>query len=211
MSDIGPHPTLADAIRRAVELAVAEIHVMIPARVERVDLQKGLVDAKPLVRDVIDVDGVRQSVSVPVVTNVPICSPGACGFRLTFPVAVGDTCQLVFSDRSLDLWLVRGGEVDPLDDRRHHLSDATAWFGLRDFSHPWRGVDSHAMTLGSNDGANHPAAWGDAVAQALDILKTAMNKHVHTSGDKGTPTSPPTSGTVGTLPKVESETVRIKG
>ena len=50
--------------------------------------------------------------------------PGAGGYRITFPVAEGDTGLLLFAESSLDKWLVSGGTVDPEDDRRHDLTDA---------------------------------------------------------------------------------------
>jgi hypothetical protein len=55
---------------------------------------------------------------------------------LVLPVSVGDTGLLVFADGSLDVWLARGGVVDPLDDRHHALSDAVFIPGLRPFSNP---------------------------------------------------------------------------
>jgi hypothetical protein len=58
------------------------------------------------------------------------------GADLVVPVAVGDTGLLVFADDSLDVWLSKGGLVDPLDDRHHALSDAIFIPGLRPFSNP---------------------------------------------------------------------------
>ncbi len=147
-------PTLASVIRHAIDETVADLRVAMPARVERVDLGKGLVDAKPLVKDRVEIPGKAgtQVISIPVVTNVPVIWPGAGGMRVTFPIVPGDTVLLVFSDRSLDLWLAQGGEVDPLDPRRHALSDAVAIPGLRDFAHPWGGAASDGMTVGADGG-----------------------------------------------------------
>lgn len=135
-----------------------DLHVSIPAKVVRVELAKGLVDAQPLVKDVFD----GQAVSVPVIPNVPVVWPGAGGYRLTFPIAAGDIVLLVFSDRSLDLWLEKGGEVDPEDPRRHALSDAIAIPGLRSFREPWTGAAEDAAVLGK-DGAPQVKASSDAV------------------------------------------------
>jgi hypothetical protein len=203
---IGTTPTLADVARAAAENAVAELHVAVPARVERVDLAKGIIDAKPLVKDRrYDRDGQPQAISVAVVSNVPLVFPGAGGFRVTFPVAVGDTVLLVFSERSLDLWLVQGGEVDPLDDRRHHLSDAVAIPGLRDFGHAWKGIDTGSITIGKDGSAQHPAGLGDQIASALETLKTAINSHTHPSNG-----SVATTGHISaSLPTVQSSTVTI--
>jgi len=189
LPEIGPLPDLSDVIRLAVSLAVAELHVSLPAKVVRVDLAKGQVDAKPVVKDVLnDANGNRIALSVPVVTNVPLVFPGAGGMRITFPVAVGDTVLLVFSDRSLDSWAVQGGEVDPLDDRHHHLSDAIAIPGLRDFGHAWKGVDAGTMTIGKDGAAQHAAGLGDRIRTELDAVWAAIygaTGHTHTSN--GTP------------------------
>lgn len=211
MSQTGPNPTLADAIRRAVDLAVADVHVAIPGRVERVDLAKALVDVKPLVKDRYEEDGVAKSQSVPVVTNVPLVFPGAGGMRISFPVAKGDTVLLVFSERSLDSWLVRGGEVDPLDDRRHSLSDAVAIPGLHDFAHPWKGISSSAVTIGKDGETQHPAGLGDKIRAELDAIWSAIYGHAHPYTWTGSPGSGVTSPASGSPSKqiVESATVKV--
>jgi hypothetical protein len=147
-------PTLAEVIRTALDARLAEVHVSLPARVERYDEVKQLVDVKPLLREaVFDADGVESHVSLPVITNVPVVFPGAGGFRLTFPVAAGDTVLLVFAERSLDQWLSSGGgEADPVDLRQHALSDAVAMPGLHTFTKPWTGASTSALTLGKDGG-----------------------------------------------------------
>lgn len=155
-------PSLADVIRAGIHSAAADLHVSIPATVVRVELGRGLVDAQPLVKDIFE----GQAASVPVITNVPIVWPGAGGFRLTFPIAVDDVVLLVFSDRSLDLWLEKGGEVDPKDPRRHALSDAIAIPGLRSFNAPWSGAAADGVTLGK-DGAAIVKITGSDVTVTL--------------------------------------------
>jgi hypothetical protein len=46
----------------------------------------------------------------------------------------GDTCLLVFSQRSLDRWKSQGGRVTPDDGRKHALSDAIAIMGVQAFT-----------------------------------------------------------------------------
>lgn len=157
-------PTLASVIRRANQEALADLHVALPARVERVDLTQGLIDAQPLTKDNVDLgDGTLTPISFPVVTNVPIVWPGAGGMRITFPVAAGDTVLLVFADRSLDVWLASGGEVDPIDPRQHAMSDAIAIPGLRDFAHAWQGQASDGMTVGADEGMQIKITTEDAI------------------------------------------------
>jgi hypothetical protein len=211
MSDsIGPHPSLADTIRKAAELAMIDVRVAIPARVEKVDLQHALIDAKPLVKEVVrDAEDDRQALSVPVVSNIPVIFPGAGGMRVTFPLKRGDTVLLLFADRSLDSWLVGGGEVDPIDDRRHHLTDAVAIPGLKDFGHPWKGIDDSAVTIGEDGASQHPAALGDAVRDELDALWDAVyGGHVHPGVEPGGGSTGTATGSA-SKETVESATVKI--
>jgi hypothetical protein len=205
-------PSLAEVIRAFVREGAADLHVSIPAKVVRVELAKGLVDAQPLVKDLFE----GQAVSVPVITNVPIVWPGAGGFRLTFPIAVGDTVLLVFSDRSLDLWLEKGGEVDPKDPRRHTLSDAIAIPGLRSFSAPWSGAAADGVTLGKDGGTYQPAALGQDVRDELDDLRTKFGSHTHAvtvtvdpSTHAGGGTAAATTATLAAAKTVKSATVKV--
>lgn len=167
-------PDFATVLRRALDARLEDLRVSLPARVERYDAAKQLIDAKPLLkvahRDETDA---RVAESLPIIRNVPVLFPGDL---ITFPVPVGSSVLLVFSDRSLDVWLDRGGEVDPLDDRMHHLSDAFAIPGLRPFSSPIADVPTDAtvlrgeLRLGGADADDHAA-----VAEKLDgVIRTLM-------------------------------------
>jgi hypothetical protein len=195
-------PTLASVIRRAVEEGAADLHVSLPGRVEKVvDAAKGIVDVKPLVKDLVEVDGTVQVISVPVVTNVPLMWPGGSLGGITWDVAVGDTGLLVFSDRSLDRWLSLGGEVDPEDPRRHALSDACFVPGLR----------SMKDAVG---GAAHPAAWADAIRTELDAIWAAVyGGHTHTFVAKAGPDALTTAPAVGVASKqtIASAHTKIRG
>lgn len=192
----GTAKTLPEVIRKAVARGAADLRVALPARIEKVDLARGLADVKPLLKDFFDDGDELRSVSVPVIVNVPIVFPGAGEFRLTFPVKPGDGCLLVFSDRSLDVWISKGGEVDPVDPRRHALTDAVAILGLNDVTNAWRNVSSSAATLGHDgdgprvefredeivlDGGTQPVARkedpvrsAEAMATWIDAVTTAL-------------------------------------
>lgn len=211
-------PTLAEVLNRALAAQAADLHVSIPAVVRRVDLAKGLIDAQPLVKERLDVGEAEEAVSVEVIANVPIVWPGAGGMRITFPLAVGDTVLLVFSDRSLDLWLEKGGEVDPADGRRHALSDAIALPGLRSFKDAWAGADASDMTIGAQGGPFQPAGLGTALRTELDAIWTklvALGTHTHPvagvqTGSSSIVSSTPSSGAITAAKQtVESGTVKV--
>lgn len=152
-SDAPQKRTLAEAIRRAVGLGLADAHVSIPARVTRVDRASNLVDAQPLIMDIVEPSGGgRLVVPFPVVTNVPIFSASGGGFRLTFPVAAGDIVTILFADRSIDFWLGgAAGPVDPVDPRAHALSDGVVAIPSINPSAPWS-IRANAATLGMEGG-----------------------------------------------------------
>jgi hypothetical protein len=152
-------PELAEVIRTWIAGARADIHTALPAKVTRVDLAKGLVDVKPLIKSGWENDdGDRVVEAVPVICDVPIAFPGAGGMRVTFPVTVDDTGLVLFSEASLDAWLdaPAGNDVDPLDDRRHHLSDGIFLPGLRPASSPWT-ADASVLTIGAT--AARQTSW----------------------------------------------------
>lgn len=144
----GANRLLSEVVRAGVEAGVADLHVALPGRIERFDPATMLADVKPMIADARTIDDKRTPLPFPVIPNVPVQFPGGGGFRITFPVQPGDACVLIFSDRSLDLWVAKGGEVDPVDDRRHALTDAIALLGVKDAAHPWGNVSTDALTIG---------------------------------------------------------------
>jgi len=73
---------------------------------------------------------------------------------VTFPVAAGDKCLLVFVERDLSGWRQRGEELVPPTSRMHEYSDAVAMMGLspsNDALSP--AVDAASMQIRSDDGA----------------------------------------------------------
>lgn len=202
-------PTLAAILTASADERLAGVNVSIPARVESYDSSEQSIDAKPLIkRGYLSEGQTRATESLPIITSVPVVFPGAGDYSITFPIAKGDTVLLIFSQFSLDKWLNSGGEVDPDDDRRFHISDAIAIPGLRPFSAPVSNPGTSAMTLtaseirlGSNDASELLALKSD-----LENLKTWLDTHIHpdpSSGSTGAPTttSPSPAGTT----KVKAE------
>lgn len=146
-------PTIAHVIRRALEVHGTALRVGLPGRVEKFDPATQLADVKPLLKEAYDLDDETVAVeSLPVIVSVPVYSPGGQDFALTMPVKPGDSCWLLFSDRSLDLWNELGGEQDPIDPRRHDLSDAVCIVGVRPKAGKLSEYDADAIQLGKSGG-----------------------------------------------------------
>ena len=144
-------PNLARVLTQAIARAGESIRVALPAKVVAYDASIQAVDVQPMIKDRFEnEDGDIESETLPVIPRVPVVFPGANGFRVTFPIAVGDTVLLVFSDRSLDVWLDQGRVVDPNDPRTHSLADAIAIPGLRSYKSPLLDAPTDAMSIGSD-------------------------------------------------------------
>lgn len=182
-------PSLVDAVRRAAQAELADVNVAIPARVESFDPTTQRCSAQPLIRRAYrDEAGERvgdASARLPVINDVPVVFPGAGAFSITFPVTKGDTVLLIFSQASIDKWLSRGDDVDPLDDRRHSLNDAIAIPGLRHRAEPTGGggggsaapaalvITADDIRLGSASASDRVARESD-LQQLRDIIDAAL-------------------------------------
>lgn len=70
------------------------------------------------------------SVSNPVLVDVPVFTMQGGGAALQLPIAAGDQCVVLFSDRNLDAWYQNGAEAVPMTSRAHDLSDGIALVGV---------------------------------------------------------------------------------
>lgn len=116
------------ALRRQIGF---NTHVALPAVVQSYNSQKQTVEAQPTVRErIITPDNQIQYVQYPLLINVPVIFPQVGNFQFTFPISQGDECLIIFSDVSIDNWWLKGNVQNPVEQRRHDLSDGMAIFGL---------------------------------------------------------------------------------
>jgi len=124
-------PTMAKTIKQAADKSSYDLRVSCPAVIERYDKDKMLADVRPqLKRKYTDGTVVRS----PLIYNVPVAQLRAGNAFIHMPLKKGDQVLLIFADRSLEKWLTSGGEVDPDDVRKHHISDAIAYPGCYSFN-----------------------------------------------------------------------------
>ena len=132
-ADTSRSPELIEVLRKAVDLAVDDLFVALPGRVEKYSASKQSVDVKPLLkRAVVHEDGTESLDVIPTLPDVPVVFPRAGGYFLSLPVEVGDNVLLIFMDRSIDSFMVSNGQtdLDPVDLRAHDVSDAVALVGF---------------------------------------------------------------------------------
>lgn len=100
-------------------------------------------------------EGVKTFASYPLLLNVPVQYPSGGGFTLTFPIAAGDECIVLFNDRQLDNWLTSGPGLPPSIGRVHDLSDGIAIVGVRNNTRALGGVSTSSTQLRSDNGATY--------------------------------------------------------
>jgi hypothetical protein len=97
-------------------------------------------------------DGTYQAVNLPVLPDVPVVFPRGGGCTLTFPIAAGDECLVIFSSRCIDGWWQSGGVQLPMEPRLHDLSDGFAILGPQSKPNKISNISTTAVQLRSNDG-----------------------------------------------------------
>lgn len=114
-------------IREALDTQQAKMWTAIPAIVTDVDLSAQTLSAQPAIQAVVrNKENQTQSVTLPILINVPIVFPRGGGFALTLPIAAGDEVLIVFSSRCIDSWWQSGGVGAQVELRMHDLSDGFA-------------------------------------------------------------------------------------
>lgn len=91
--------------------------------------------------------GAYVSKACPLLLDVPVFVPaGGTGF-LSFPVAGGDLCLVLFNDRDMDTFWATGNVAVPNSARMHDLSDGLAIVGFRTGANPLAGYDAAKVVL----------------------------------------------------------------
>lgn len=210
-------PTMQQVLNILFERASERLRVSLPGQVTRYDSAKQLVDVQPLLADSLEEeDGSLKKQVLPLLVSVPVCFPSAGGFSITLPIQVGDTGLMVFADRSIGEWLEYGGQQTPADLRRHHLTDAVFYPGLRSKVDAIPDADSSVIAIGKDGEATDFAATAQRVLTELNKIRTAFNAHTHGSGTMVAGATPVTGlmsapSAMAVMVSPASASVKIKG
>ena len=143
-----------EAARTAQDGHQAQIWTALPGIVDSFNAGAVTVSVQPAIKgEVRDKDGKTSHVNLPLLVDVPVVFPRGGGFTMTFPIAKGDECLVVFASRCIDGWWQEGGTQPALDQRMHDLSDAFALIGPMSQKHKIGGVSTGACQLRSDDAA----------------------------------------------------------
>lgn len=115
-----------EALNSMLKQKISEIHTSMPGTIVSVDYGTCRATVKPTL-SYHTADG--QQMDYPLITGAPVFMPHAGNAQITYPVKAGDSCWIVFAERSIDEWLGKGS-ADNHDPRQYDLTDAMCFVGL---------------------------------------------------------------------------------
>lgn len=126
-------PRFSDVIQQIIDSYMQKVHTCIPGKIESYDLTTKKATVKPLIKLKVN----NESLSYPVISNVPVIFQGTKDAVVAFPISPGDGCLILFSEQAMENYLSSAGnEVEPGDNRRYSVNDAICIPGLFPFSNP---------------------------------------------------------------------------
>jgi Phage protein Gp138 N-terminal domain len=188
-------PTLDRVIQKGIDKNLLRLHTCLPGVITAVQGSQRVTVQPLLKKRHVDPAGVEDTgILIPIqpIADVPVQMPVGGLYYIKGPIEVGDTGMIIFSERSLDVWLSSTGDmVDPLDSRHHDISDAIFVPGLVPFesqisdetmdivisngleSGQVRVTQEGDILLGSGS-SDSPAVLGDVLSSGLNDLSMAL-------------------------------------
>lgn len=141
-------------------------------------------------------DGSKVWVTLPLLLDCPVFFPGGGGFALTFPIAAGDECLVVFGSRCIDNWWQNGcppdagGLPQPQEQaelRMHDLSDGFAFVGVSSVPKVIPAISTTKTQLRNDAGTTYveldPAGNVNVVATGNVTANAGGAANITASGD----------------------------
>jgi len=161
-----------EALQIALQGLQAKMWTALPGIVQSFNADALTVVVQPAIGGVhFGPDGEASATQLPLLLDVPVVFPRGGGCTLTFPVAAGDECLVVFSSRPIDSWWQSGGVQRPAHARMHSLADGFAFVGPMSQGRVLTGVSTSQVQLRTDDGQTHIAI--DPGTHAVDVASPA--------------------------------------
>jgi hypothetical protein len=154
--------TLLDSLKREIKRDLNCVRIGIIQQFYEAEQRADIKIAQQQVATVAP-DGTRTIIEYPVLLSVPVCFPSGGGYTLTFPIAAGDECLVLFNDRDIDTWVLQGAGQPPATPRLHDLSDGLAIVGVRSNPRVLSNVSTTSTQLRSDAGDVHVDVSADTI------------------------------------------------
>jgi len=147
------HAENIETIETHLDGRQAQIHTALPGRIVSYNPATMTASVQVAIQAVRQkTDGVLEAMDIHPIGDVPVHFPGGGGHTITFPVAAGDECLVIFSERNIDNWFAQGGVQLPGDYRMHDMSDAFVLVGTRSQPRTLGGVSADKVQIRSDNG-----------------------------------------------------------
>lgn len=137
------------------------LNTVIPAIVDEFDVAAQRVSATPAIQArYITPEGEVQYINYPKITNIPLAIIKCPGLKLTCPVKQGQNCTLLFSQRSIDNFLIDGRIHPPFEGdfpqfsslRCMDMTDALCFPGIITNPEAISDYNNNAIEIRNDDG-----------------------------------------------------------
>lgn len=187
-------PSLASAIKTFFDSRLSEVlHTCLPGKIESYNSETRKAIVAPLIkRKYLD----ETILSIKPIENVPVMFYGAGQAILRLPEneITGQTCTLIFTERSLDTWLNSGNISEPGSTRKFDITDAIAILSLNSFNNTDKGGNDLELQYKDSiirikENGNIEIGVDTFLKLINENFKTLFDNHVHYISVAGTPSA----------------------
>lgn len=155
---------LHDTIGAGVDFALADVHTIVVAKITAVNDKT--ISCIPVINRVVKGEGKQ----LPEFIEVPPVILQGSGSYIAEPIAAGDYCLVLISERCYDAWYAGSDFVSPLEMRMHDYSDGFALCGVNPLSTAISIPKINRMMMGSTDHEGDLVLTGN-ITQSSGITK----------------------------------------
>lgn len=187
-------PSLASAIKTFFDSRLAEIlHTCLPGKIESYNSKTRKATVTPLIKRKYLDDTIIEFKPI---ENVPVMFYGAGQAILRLPEKeiIGQTCTLIFTERSLDTWLNSGDISEPGSTRKFDITDAIAILSLNSFNNTDKGGNDLELQYKNSvirikENGNIEIGIDTFLKLINENFKTLFDNHVHYISVAGSPSA----------------------
>jgi len=195
-------PTLEAMVNELIDQRLRQMQTAYPAEVISYDSTTSTATVMPLFieawRDTNDnrIEETIEATEDTYVENVLVAFPRSGAFRMTYPIAPGDTGLVVCTKYALDVFRDGAGANDPGDIRKFTMSGSVFFpVNLYTDDDPLDASDDDAFVTISQGGTSQFVALANLVNAQLSSIQGALDNydtHIHNvlSDDKGVTDGP---------------------
>ena len=163
---------------------VMRLNTCIPAIIDSFDATNQTVSATPAIniKYINPGDGKVSYIKYPVITNIPLAIIRGSGVSITQPITKGNPCTLIFSQRSIDNFILEGGIANPVEGnnpmtsiiRCMDLTDALCFPGVITTKDKISNYATDAIEIRSDDGKTKVSVKQDSLTFIQDSATIQM-------------------------------------